>query len=266
MAQDSNKKHLKRVLLACVAVAVAALATGGIVAADRLHRRSLLNACRSGDPDAQIEALTDLFEMRDARTAAMAAELLASSQDRQVLAKAAYIAARCWDRQRIPLMLERAAQGPDDPTRARLLLHVGRLAGDDPMLADRFRADLIKSGEPWRQVGAAAALLEMSYPVGGSALMAFARDPDHPGRCMAYAELARIGAMMTETVGWPITWPDTVADTEPAFWRNLADFWETDASSQLVADVLAQRYGADPQWHQLRRLLHARNKVARWFE
>ncbi len=260
----NTRKRMKRLILAAGAVAV--LTAGGFVTADRIHRQSLVSASLRDDPDAQIEAMIELLKMGDARAAEVSGAILAEGTERRLLSEAAYVVARSGDRQRVPLILARADEGPDDPTRARLMLHAGRLAGDDPVLAARFRSDLESPGEPWRRVGAAVALLEMGYPEGGPALVAIIGDPDHAGHAMAYAELARVGGMMTEAVGWPITWPETVAETDSDFWEKLVPFWESAGTSRLLNDVLAQRYGADPRWRQLRRLLHARNKVARWFE
>jgi len=261
---NQPSSYLKRIV---VAVGVAcSLAVVGLAAVDQIRLWGRLNACRSEDPDVRIKALSALAKERDARAAELVGEILQTEQDRAVLRAAGYAATRFRDKRNLPLLLARAEQGPDDPTRAWLLMYAGRLAAGNQNTTDRLRAWLNAEGEPWRQVGSAAGLLLMGCPEGGTALIAIAKDENHPGRVMAFQELRHIGRLMTETVGWPITWPETLADTDTSFWKSLSRFWRERGSRQLLNDVLAYRFGHDPKLYELRRLLHARDKVARWFE
>lgn len=264
---DQRKTGFKwKIRLAVILIGVAGVAVAAVAAVDQIVLRTRLADCRDENPEVRLEALRQLADQRDARAAKAVGELLADEKSRPVLERAGYTAMRIRERSNLPLLQRCAEQGPDDSTRARLLLYAGRLADRDVRLLDWFRDGLDASAKPWRRTGSAIGLLEIGQPEGGPVLMEIASQADHPARNMAYTELRRIGIMMTEAVGWPIDWPTSVDKTDTSFWENLERFWQAHGTSRLLNDVLSRRYGQDPDLYELRRLLHARDKVAKWFE
>ena len=115
-------------------------------------------------------------------------------------------------------------------------------------------------------MGSAAGLLALGQPAGGRELIDLARQPEHPARMLALDELQRIAGPMAETVGQPIAWPEPGQEPTRNFWTELHQFWQRWGTARLLNDVLSQRYAKSAEWYELGRLLHARDKVARWFE
>jgi len=115
-------------------------------------------------------------------------------------------------------------------------------------------------------VGSAAGLLALGQPAGGRELIALASQSKHPARAMALLELQRIVNPMTEAVGQPVAWPEPGQEPAQSLWIDLRRFWDEWGTVRLLNDVLSQRYAISPEWYELKRLLHARDKVSRWFE
>ncbi|HSW46228.1 MAG TPA: hypothetical protein VLM89_11730, partial [Phycisphaerae bacterium] len=203
---------------------------------------------------------------RETRAADAVAERVANEQDRLALEMAGYAAARTGQVSLIDALQRRADAEPDDTTRTQLIIFAARLARGQADLSAWLDGGLAVAEEPWRQLGCAAGLLEFGQPRGGPALMALARKPDHPATLEALNWLQRLVGPMTETVGWPIEWPTKGEPPDEAFWDSLERFWSQHADSRLIADVLDRLYIPDPRLAELRRLIHARKKVARWFE
>ena len=131
------------------------------------HRLSQLNVQASAD-DAGVRATAFERIGRQRYHLGLRAVLhaLSEEQDRDVLERAGYAAARIEAAQAVPLLQQRVESGPDDTVRAGLATYVARASGRDGSLADWFRTG-IESGEPWRRVGAAAGLQELGFAEGG---------------------------------------------------------------------------------------------------
>jgi hypothetical protein len=178
---------------------------------------------------------------------------------------AGYAAMRFRDTRHLTLLRRRADEGPDDAVRAKLILYAAQLSGRDVRLIDWLEAG-VNASEPWRQVGSAAGLLALGQPAGGRELIELASRSEHPARAMALLELQRIVNPMTEAVGQPVAWPKPGQEPAQSLWIDLRRFWDEWGTVRLLNDVLSQRYAISPEWYELKRLLHARDKVARWFE
>jgi hypothetical protein len=235
------------------------------VVADQVRVRQLLAACRHSDPAVRIKALSQFANERDSRVGPVLAGLLEQETDPGVLEMAGYTAMRIGDTALLDSLQRQASQAPDDAARAKLIIYTARLSRRDVRLIPWLEAGLAANQEPWRQVASAAGLLFIGEPRGGAALIELARRPDHPAHAMALAELSTLVAGMTETVGWPITWPPTGAEPEPAFWANLDAFWKQHGDARLLADVITRKTTRDPRLVELGRLVHARDKIAKWF-
>jgi len=213
-----------------IVLALLAMAGIGIAAAallDQFNLHRLSAACRHRDPAIRSKALYRLGQEHEKRAGEVISEVLKSEQDRGVLESAGYAAMRSEDPALLDSLRCRADEGPDAPP---------------------------------------SALLELGEPSGGLALIALAHQSDHPAQSMALDELQRLAGLMAEAVGWPIRWPENGSTPDEAFWVGLEQFWAQHGSATLLNDVLTRRYGHDPRVYELRRLIHAREKIAQWFD
>ncbi len=253
-----------RVVLALVILA--GLGVCAVAVADQVRLRTQLAACRNPDPAVRLKALDHFARQRDGRARRVLAEFLEREADRPVLERAGYAAMRIGDTGLLDPLQRRAAAGPDDAVRAKLVLYTARLSKRDARLVPWLAEGIKAEQEPWRQVASAAGLLYLGEPRGGPALIALARRPGSPAHALALAELGGLVGAMTETVGWPIAWPAPGVEPEPAFWASLDAFWKEHGTTRLLDDVLTRRTSRNPRVYELGRLIHARDKIAKWFE
>jgi len=258
-----TKRWKKRIILA--GVALPGVIVAAVAVADQINLRLQVLAIRSADPRVRADSLQKLALGREVRASGAVAETLQQEQDRAALEWAGYAAMRFRDTRNLPLLRRRADEGPDDAVRAKLILYAAQLSGRDVRLIDWLEAG-VNSSEPWRQVGSAAGLLALGQPAGGRQLIDLASRAEHPGHKMALAELQRIAGPMAEAVGQPLAWPEPGDEPAENLWIDLRRFWDQWGTVRLLNDVLSRRYPVSPRWHELKRLLHARDKVARWFE
>lgn len=254
--------------LAAAIVVLAGLTVSALAVADQVRLRKDRAAIAGTDADARMAALQRVCDERDVRAADAVLKLVADAQDRETLDLAAFVAVRLRLASAVDLIRTRADEGPDDDVTARLITYAARVADRDRRLIPWLEAG-ISTGQPWRRAGSAAGLLDLGQISGGPVLMELTRGETGPTRDFAREELKRFCSLMMEAVGYPLDWPeDWPATVNPPaeFWARLDRFWENVATSRLLNDVLTQRYSFDPDWYELRRLLHVRNKVAPWFE
>lgn len=241
------------------------LGISAFVINDQVHLRRLLSACRHPDVAVRVKALSHFADHRDARVSSVLAEVLVEESDPAALDMAGCTAMRIEDTALLDTLKRRASEAPDNGTRAKLIMYTARLSRRDVRLIPWLEAGVGADQEPWRQFGSAAGLLYVGEPRGGADLIALARNPDHPAQAVALAELYALIAGMTEAVGWPISWPPLEVEPEPAFWTSLDAFWKQHGNARLLSDVLTRRTTRDPRLVELGRLIHARNKIAKWF-
>ena len=247
-------------------IILAGLGIAAAVVADQIRLRLQLADCRDPSPEVRIKALTKFAQERDPRASRVLPEILEKETDPAVLEIAGYTAMRIKDTNLLDVLQRRASQGPDDSVRAKLILYAARLSNRDVRLIPWLEAGVQADGEPWRQAASAAGLLQVGEPRGGLALIALARRPDAPARTLARNELDALVGPMTETVGWPITWPAADQEPDAEFWASLNTFWEQYGTARLLDDVLTRRFSWDPRVYELNRLIHARQKVAQLFD
>lgn len=189
---------------------------------------------------------------------------LSQEDNREVLERAGYAAARIEASDAVPLLQQRVESGPDDTVRAALATYVARASGCDKALADWFRAG-VDSDEPWRRVGSAAGLLELGLAEGGERLMAIMQEDDSSVRAFAYGKLLLVARPLTEAMGQPLHWPGSAnAFMDSSDWPKLQRLWREHVSTALVTDTLSRPHRTDERWHQIGRLLRGQQHLGYW--
>lgn len=252
-----------------ILVIVPGLGVSVAAVADQLALRARLARVQDTDPAVRAHAMFMLGNERDLRGADAVLAQLGREENRSALENGAYAAMRLRDMRAMDLLRHRIDNGPDDATRTRLLIFTARLSRRDARLAD-WLWEGVASGEPWRQVGSAAGLLELGMPAGGPALIELSHTLSGGARDVAADQLRQYTEPMMTTIGyafdWPDDWPTALPAVEATFWTNLRRFYTQHGTFRLLNDVLSRQHGWDPDWYQLHRLIRARDKVARFFE
>ncbi len=225
----------------------------------------LKHQLHASDRQVRLEALKGLANDGADKAADELREILAGEQDRQLVGWAGYAVLRSQKPEGIKLLRQRADETIDDAVQAKLIIHAARLArfGEKQSLLSWLEQG-VQSDQPWRRVGSAVGLLMVGEPRGGKLLIEIGRDGPIGTRALAIKWLHRVAEPMSEAIGQPIKqWPQK--DENPADWSQVESFWNTHADRKLLNDVLERLEERDPQWYELNRLLHAREKVARLF-
>jgi len=88
----------------------------------------------------------------------------------------------------------------------------------------------------------------------------------------AMRELANIARPLTETIGQPIAALEIVSlEKKPVPYdettlNQIEQFWQQQVTPQLFDDVLTRITSRDPDWAEIQRLIHARDRVARFIQ
>jgi hypothetical protein len=225
----------------------------------RLHR-----GAGAEDPGVRAAAFERIARQRYQPALDMVLHALSAEEDREVLERAGYAAARMEARDAVPLLQRRVVSTPDDTVRAALATYVARASGRDTSLADWFRAG-VESSAPWRRVGSAAGLLELGLAEGGERLMAIMQENDPGTRAFAYGKLVLLARPLTEAIGQPLHWPrNATAFMDSPDWPKLQTLWREHVSTRFVTDTLNRPGRSDERWHQIGRLLRGRQHLGYW--
>jgi hypothetical protein len=221
---------------------------------------------RGDDREARLRALDEIALENEDRASNVVFELLIRASDRETIEAAGLATQRMFDRDGVPLLQDRADEGPDDIVRARLIHWAARLNDRQEDLTGWLKEGL-RSDEPWRRAGSAVGLLQSGRPEGGEWILTNGPVVDPKVRAFAMKEFTRIARPMAEAVGQCLPWEKAEqGELAPAEWTELRAFWERYGTERLLNDVLNRLERRDEKWHQVNRLIHARNKLARFFD
>jgi len=260
----SGRKWVARVIL--TVVALAGLAVVVAVVADRAILVYCRMNLRSQDPARRRRGLEHISFYHEARAMPELLSVLATEQDRGLLELAGRATMRTGDPSGVATLRRRADEGPDDAVHANLIYCAARLSDRDLRLLDWLAAGA-QSAEPWRRAGSAAGLLELGQPVGGLLLIECAGDTDPAIRGFALEQLRRTAGPVTEAIGQPITWPgQTTQPSDETLLAHAQTVWQRCVTVQLLNDVLNRLRYRDPDWYELGRLAHARERFAWLFK
>jgi len=266
MNQDQASRRRGRKRIGLLALSLPGLVVTAVVIGDQVRVHLWRAAIGNADAAVRTRALYEVAAQRERRAADAVFAVLETEQDRAVLEAAGYAAMRIGDPRGVPLLQRRAEESPDDYVRAQLTVYACRLSGRDVRLIDWLTPGL-DSPEPWRRVGSAVGLLELGRLRGGCRLIDMTPELEPQTRGYAIRELRRVAEPMAETVGWPHDWsPDGEGRLDDAKRADLRKFWKRHATITLLNDVLTRLERRSRKWHEVDRLLHARDRVATWFQ
>jgi hypothetical protein len=260
----SSERLMKRILawgiVACLVVPAVVLSAGALI--DQIHT---WQACSRFDKLAsrdQLRLLQKAASERDHRLAGIVRKTLETTSDRVLLEAAGFAAMRMETVDTLPLLQKRADEGPDDPQRAQLVIYAARLSDRDLRLIEWLRQGT-QSNEPWRRVGAAVGLLNVGQTEAGPLLIQMVRTSPAAVSGFALHHLRWVVGPMSEAVGRPISFPQ---DNPAASVDAVERFWRDSVTIKLLNDVLLRLTVRDPDWAEIGRLIHARNRVAKWLQ
>lgn len=247
--------------------AAAALGLAVWVGVDQVTHAYLWFAIESQDPKTRANGLDLAADRRDLRPLPAVLAAIEVEQDRSLLEKAAFTAFRMGDQRAVRVIRRRAEQGPDDWTRAKLIVYAARLSQRDVRLLD-WLEEGAAGADPWRQTGSLLGLIELGRPEGGRRLVEALPGMDAARREFAVTELRRrAGVIMLQTAGISLNWNGLeTAPPDDERWGRLQRFWHSQASARLLHDALDRQDRKDPSWALIGRLQHGRQRLIRMFE
>jgi len=260
-SQSTGKKWSLRVPLVLAGLVGLAVLAGAAI--DQVQLRVCMANLRSRDPAVREKAIKHVSRTHEARAMPALLEVLETEQDRRLLEMAGHATMRTYDPSGVALLQRRADEGPDDVTRAKLICDAARLSDRDLRLVDWLMTGT-ESTELWRRAGSAAGMLELGQPVGGLLLIELAGERNANVRAFAVEHLRRTAGPVTEAIGQPIAWPENASEPlDRAFLDHARSIWQQHVTVRVLNDVLNRLRYKDPDWYEIGRLLHARERFAR---
>jgi len=262
---NDSERLMKRLLTwglgACIVVPGVVLA--GMAVVDHARAYALDQRFATLTPEQRVDRLYQVGYKRDWRLAARVRETLETTQHREELQAAGYAAMRLGDAEALAGLQQRVDDSPDDAVRATLILYAARLADRDARVGDWLEAGT-RSEQPWRQVGSAAGLLYLGRVEAAPLLLTAIRGADPEIARFAWRELSWATGPMAQAIGRPMQWiaPDK-PPTDPALLDGVEQFWRDHVTLTLLNDVVRRLTLRDPDWAEMGRLLHARDRVAK---
>ncbi|MCL2329925.1 MAG: hypothetical protein FWC56_01320 [Phycisphaerae bacterium] len=262
-----------RFIVGCLLVA--AIVVGVWFGVDYLRVHWACSQFSSMSSAQQRHWLQQAAKNRDSRFESAIKSSLEMATDHEVIASAGYAAMRIKAIDILPLIQKRADEFiNDEGRRADLIVYAAKLAGrgdgtHDP-LVQNVRDWLMqgtRSEESWRRTASAIGLLYAGRPEAGPLLIDIMRSSPPAVQEYAMRELALIARPLAETIGQPIAALEnkTVLYDEVTL-GQIEQFWKQYVTPQLFDDVLTRITSRDPDWAEIQRLIHARDRVARFIQ
>lgn len=215
------------------------------------------------DPDTRIKACRELGSAESAAAVEPVTRVMLEDQNRQVVEHAAYALMKIKHPSTIDALQQAADHGPeDDPTLAKLILWAADLS--EGTLIDFVRKQAA-SDQPWRRLGGGAGLMECGDFAGGQIVLHFLKNGDRGQQIFATERFQRFAEPMTEMVGEYINLQTPKGEPlSPEQIAAIDAWWTTRATPQLLKDFVDYHRRPNPKWREIKRLVHARQRVARW--
>ena len=100
---------------------------------------------------------------------------------------------------------------------------------------------------------------------GGQIVLHFLKKGDRGQQIFATHQFQRFAEPMTEMVGEYINLQTPKGEPlSPEQIAAIDTWWTTRATPQLLSDFVQYHRRPNPKWREIKRLIHARQRVARW--
>lgn len=263
-----SERIIKKILIWVLGICFVgpAVAISAVVLIDYLKVQQSCSRFEALSSEKQLHWLRWAGSNRDRRFTNAIRRTLQDSDDRVLLEAAGYAAMRIGASELLPLMRKRADEGPDDIQRAQLINYAGQVSNRDARLYDWLMAG-VESAEPWRRVGSAIGLLHIGRTESGPLLSGIVREGPDETRALAMHNLAWIARPLGQAIGKPMPFLDVKPPpADSATLDQIDNFWTSHVTLSLLNDVLSRLTNRDPDWAEMNRLIHARDKIAKWLQ
>jgi hypothetical protein len=255
--QTPKKIKRKGLIAAAVLIAVVAVSWPAVQA------RIWIGQLQDHDPKVRIKACQELGSAESVAAVGPLTRVMLEDDDRQVVRRAAYALMKIKHPSTVDA-LQKAAQrdAADDLPLAELILWSADLS--EGAVVDFVRQQAA-SDQPWRRLGGGAGLMECGEFEGGRIVLAFLKDSDPAKQIFATEQFQRFAEPMTEMVGEFINLQTPKGQPlSPGQIAAIESWWTSRATPRLLRDFVAYHRRPNPKWREIKRLVHARQRVARW--
>lgn len=248
---------------ACLALLGTGAALAGVGALFELSR--LERDLASADAVVRARAVEYVSSRREDRALASLIAMFEREQDAELIQKAGKAILRLNDPAGIAALQRKADACPDGITRAWLIVYAAELAACDVRLIEWLERGAA-SPEPWQAIGSAVGLVELARPEGGPLTIELLHRMPPDAKRWGLDRFGRIANFACQALGQPAVWWACGSEPDEANLQRLNAFWQDRVDPRLLYRVLQRVRNDDRQWADIIRLLHARSRVAQWFE
>jgi hypothetical protein len=249
----------KRWLLGIAGLVV--LAGGVAWALPQIRYHEVLRRLNDPDRKVRLAACFELGSMPVPAGIPHLQRLLLEDSDREMVEAAGLGLSKTKDRGSLPVLRKAVERGPDDVFLAKLFQYLARLGGDGEAAFLRTHAG---SPEPWRAIGAASGLLEANDVSGGNVLLHYMESGTPDQKVFAADALLTYAGPMMDMIGQGMDLD--VSSGMPLRDEQVAAvkrWWLQPSTGRLLNDYISWHRRPNPEWRQIGRLLHARDRAAR---
>jgi hypothetical protein len=245
-------------VLVLIAVGIAV----GVWIDRRMEMRRWMNGLSSTEAPIRAKSCYRIGSRPSPAVVDAVCELLRTEQDPDVCEAACYALQKMEARDRLGLIRKTIARLPDRPPLSKIIGYYVLLGGN-PVLDDV--REFANSGRTYRELGAGLGLLEIDDVSGAEILLRYAAAQDPSVREYAAYLLRRYSEPMMEMVGQPkdLATPDGRGFSDAQL-AAVKRWWSERDRTRELRDYNEWTRRDDPQWHQLKRLKHARERASRF--
>ncbi|UCG33696.1 MAG: HEAT repeat domain-containing protein [Phycisphaerales bacterium] len=245
-----------------VLILIAAGIAVGVWIDRRMEMRRWMNGLNSSEAPVRAKSCYRIGSRPTPAVVDAVCELLRSEQDPDVCEAACYALQKMEATDRLGLIGETIARLPDCPPLSKIIGYYVFLGGQQVL--DDLR-EFANSGRTFTELGAGLGLLELDDVSGAEILLRYAAAQDPSVREYAAYLLRRYSEPMMEMVGQPedLATPDGQGFSESQL-AVVNTWWSERDRTRELRDYNDWTRRDDPQWHQLKRLKHARERASRF--
>jgi hypothetical protein len=245
-----------------VLILIAVGITVGVWIDRRMEMRRWMNGLSSSEPFVRAKSCYRVGSRPSPAAVDAVCELLRTEQDPDVCEAACYALRKMEASNKLGLIRETIARLPDCPPLSKIIGYYVFLGGQQ-VLDDV--SEFANSSRTYMELGAGLGLLELDDVSGAEILLRYAAAQDPSVRAYAAYLLRRYSEPMMEMVGQPedLATPEGQGFSESQL-AAVKAWWSQRDRTRELRDYNDWTRRDDPQWHQLKRLKHARERATRF--